>query len=41
MGIAAVEWTRVIGIIIIVISVIVFGVIYYLKKKSDKNSNIS
>jgi len=36
MGLAAVQWTRIIGIVIVVVSCVVCGLIYYQKKKVDK-----
>jgi len=36
MGISAVKWARILGIIIVVVSCIICGVLYYRKKKDDK-----
>ncbi len=39
MGIAVVKWTKIIGIVLVVVSCIVCGYIYYRKKKDEKKGN--
>lgn len=34
MGISAVKWTKIVGIVMIAVSCIVFGVIYFKKKRN-------
>ena len=39
MGIAVVKWTKIIGIMLVVVSCIVCGYVYYRKKKEEKKLN--
>lgn len=39
MGIAVVKWTKIIGIVLVVVSCIVCGYVYYRKKKEEKKAN--
>jgi hypothetical protein len=39
MGLAVVKWTKIIGIVLVVVSCIVCGYVYYRKKREEKKAN--